>query len=163
MVELINQFFYIVIIGFMVLTSIFLSIVFLKKYLRKRSYLNSHLSKIDKFSGEQFEDYLYYIYKDMGYKVKKTASTGDYGVDLILYNQDEKIALQAKRYKKRVGVSAVQQVVAGMSYYDCDRSIVVTNSFFTAPAINLADKNNVELIDRNHIDSYIRRLGRYKA
>ena len=36
-----------------------------------------------------------------------------------------------------------------MYYYKSDRAMVITNSFFTPNAINLAKKCNVELWDRN--------------
>lgn len=54
-------------------------------------------------------------------------------------------------YSGSVGVSAVQEVFAGKSFYDCDEAIVVTNSYFTAPAINTANKLVVTLWDRTRL------------
>lgn len=147
------------IILFIVLCVFALFIFFLKKIIIKRHFLNSPLNKIDKFTGEEFEDYLYYIYKDAGYKVKKTPRTGDFGVDLILISSNgEKIAIQAKRWKNNVGIKAVQEIVSGKIHYNCDKAFVVTNSYFTKAAIKLAKTNNVELIDRDHINRYINKI-----
>lgn len=147
------------IFGFATVIIITFLIVFLKHGLKKRFYLNSTLNKIDNFKGEEFEDYLYYIYKQHGYKVKKTPRTGDFGVDLILIDRSgEKIAIQAKRWKSNVGVKAVQEIVAGRIHYNCDRAVVVTNSYFTKAAIKLANSNNVELVNRDQISKFIKRI-----
>ena len=47
-------------------------------------------------------------------------------------------AVQCKLYQGKVGNSAVQEAVAGKSYYDCDEAMVITNSVFYPGAIALA-------------------------
>jgi len=85
--------------------------------------------------------------KNNGYKnVKVTKSSGDYGVDVLAEKHGHKYAVQCKYYSKPVSVGAVQEVVAGMAMYNCDRGIVITNNTFTKPAENLAEKNGIELI-----------------
>lgn len=151
--------FYFEILAFLIVIFIFVMCMnLLKKKIIHNNYIHSSLSKIDKMNGYEFEEYLFHLFKESGYKVKRTPKSGDYGVDLVLINPDnkEKIAVQAKRYKKKVGVSAIQQVVGGMKYYGCEEAIVVTNSFFTQPAIDLALINGVELIDRNNINEFIK-------
>ena len=49
--------------------------------------------------------------------------TGDFGADL-----DNYIVVQAKRYSKKVGVKAVQEVVAAKAHYGCREGIVVTSN-----------------------------------
>lgn len=56
-------------------------------------------------------------------------------------------AVQCKLYQGKVGNSAVQEAVAGKSYYDCDEAMVITNSVFYPGAIALARANDVILID----------------
>lgn len=59
---------------------------------------------------------------------------------------------QAKCYPNSVvGNSAIQEVVAGMKYYNAESAYVITNSTFTSSAINLAKVNNVILWDRNKL------------
>jgi len=45
----------------------------------------------------------------------------------------------------------IQEAVASKGYYDCSKAMVVTNSFFTQQAIELARRNQVELWDRNKL------------
>ncbi|MFK9092798.1 restriction endonuclease [Bacillus salipaludis] len=45
-------------------------------------------------------------------KVCLTSVTGDYGADLVLSTTDKKIVVQAKRYNKKVGLKAVQEIVS---------------------------------------------------
>lgn len=120
---------------------------------KKQKYLNSPLALIDKFTGEEFEEYLKAHFEKLGYSVKLTPKTADYGVDLICKKLDKSgkwdiFAVQAKRYNGKVGVSAIQQVIGGMKYYDCERGYVITNSYFTNNAWELANKSNITLWDR---------------
>lgn len=80
--------------------------------------------------------------------VSVTKGSGDFGVDIVAQNDEGKVAVQCKYYSGKVGLEAVQQVVAGMAVYDCDSAMVVTNSTFTPAAKQLAEINGVQLIDR---------------
>lgn len=119
------------------------------KYLR---YRNSPLSKIDNMTGDQFEDYLVAKFTAMGYRAKRIGGSYDYGADLLLSKGLKTTVVQAKRYKSRIGISAVQQVVAARAYYKADTAMVVTNSHFTSAAKELAAANNVELWEREHLE-----------
>ena len=99
-------------------------------------------------SGEGFELYLKKLYTKLGYKVELTKATGDQGADLILYKDGLKIVVQAKFYSSSVGNKAVQEVAGAIKFYDADYGVVVTNNLFTKSAIELADSNNIELIDK---------------
>ncbi len=123
----------------------------LMSYLKKRKYLNSALSDLDRLEGVDFEKYLMYFFRKKGYKVKLTDSTNDYGADLVLYKDGITTVVQAKRYKGKVGVAAVQEVTASKGYYNAERCMVVTNSYFTPNAIKLARANDVTLIDRSEL------------
>lgn len=118
------------------------------KHKLKEMYLRCGLDEIDEMTGVEFEVYLYYKFRKMGYKVKMTPVTGDYGADLILKKRKERIVVQAKRYKRDVGISAVQEVIGSIAYYNANRGVVITNSFFTPNAINLAIANDIVLWDR---------------
>lgn len=130
--------------------------LWLKRH-KKKKYLKSDLSKVDKMAGEEFELYLKAHFENLGYRVKHVGQTGDFGADLILTDKNKtKIAVQAKRYNSTVGVKAVQEIISAKSYYGCDKAMVVTNSFFTAPAIEMAQKCDVELWDRGSCKKYFK-------
>jgi len=121
------------------------------RHWKEKKYLNSDISKIDAMSGREFEEYLAAHFKQHGYKVKLTPESGDYGADLILEGNGERIAVQAKRHIDKVGNGAVQEVLGALGYYKAKRGVVVSNSHFTANARTLAEANNVELWDRDKI------------
>lgn len=109
----------------------------------------SNIYEIDQMNGRQFEEFLSYLYGFFGYQAEVTKGSGDYGADLVLKNNNEKIVVQAKRYKNKVGIQSVQEVVAAKAYYNANQAWVVTNSYFTKPAYELADANNVLLVNRD--------------
>ena len=117
----------------------------------KRKFLEAGIDKIDKFEGEEFEKLLFYYYKELGYKVKLTPQTNDFGADLILRKNGEVTVVQAKRYKSSVGIKAVQEVIGAKAYYKAHKCVVATNSYFTKSAIDLAEANCVELINRKDL------------
>jgi len=121
------------------------------KAIKKIKYLTSSLRKIDTMEGEEFEELLQAHFEKKGYRVSLTPLTGDYGADLILKKGGEKIIVQAKRYRQKVGNSAIQEIVAAKGYYEADKCMVITNSYFTQNAIDLAAANNVELWDRDDL------------
>ena len=129
----------------------------MKQY-RRYKYLHSKLYEIDKMDGVAFEEFLKAHFEKLGYHVKLTPKSNDYGIDLIckkiIPKKGEKnsFVVQAKRYKGTVGIAAVQQVIGGMKYYDCEYGMVITNNFFTANAKELARKSNVELWDRKQLE-----------
>ena len=108
----------------------------------------SGIADIDKMDGKTFEKYLKVFFEKLGYKVERTKYIGDYGADLVASNNGVKTVIQAKRYKSKVGIKAVQEAVASKGYYNCEKAMVVTNSYFTNQARTLASRNKVELWDK---------------
>ncbi|MDX8047600.1 restriction endonuclease [Gracilibacillus sp. S3-1-1] len=135
-------------LGIILFIAFFVIYEFIIKIIKEYRLKRSGIEEIDEMSGNKFEEYLLILLKDRGYKVKLTPKTGDYGADLILVTTNKKIVIQAKRYKKNVGVRAVQEIVSAQKYYKADECWVITNSFFTNQAIKLAHSNYVRLIDR---------------
>lgn len=135
-----------------------LSMIFMKVYFDRKlryMYLTSSLDDIDEMTGIEFEVYLYHKFKKLGYKAKLTPVTADYGADLVLKKKRIKMVVQAKRYHQDVGIAAVQEVIGSIAYYNSDGGMVVTNSFFTPNAINLAKANDITLWDRRALIRYL--------
>ncbi|WP_078592940.1 restriction endonuclease [Evansella clarkii] len=109
------------------------------------------IDKVDKMSGRQFEHFLKTLFEEKGYKATVTKDSGDYGADLILKKRGKKTVVQAKCYSSSIGLSAVQQVVAAVSFYKADEALVITNNYFTKQAKALANANKVTLIDRTKL------------
>ncbi len=108
---------------------------------------------IDRMGGRTFEEYLDALFTKMGYRVELTPYVGDWGADIIVSRGEARTAIQAKRHKKNVEVRAVQEAVAAKGKYKCAAAMVVTNSFYTPQARELARANNVALWDRHQLVS----------
>lgn len=130
---------------------LYLILNWLKRTLKRRRLLRSDIYKVDKMSGTDFELMLYYYFKKLGYRVKLTPVTHDFGADLILKHKRRVTVVQAKRWNESVGIKAVQEVVGAIRYYHADEAIVITNSFFTKSAKQLAAANEVSLYDRRAV------------
>jgi restriction system protein len=109
------------------------------------------LSHVDDLDGYEFEWLVADLYEKKGYSVNVTKLSGDYGVDIIAKKGNEVLAIQAKRYTDKVGVKAVQEALAGATYYKATNAVVVTNSFFTDPAKQLAERIGVKLINKKRL------------
>jgi hypothetical protein len=94
----------------------------------------------------QFEDLLRRLYEAMGYSVMRTGKTGDMGSDLVVNMADQRAVVQAKQYSGSVSPAAIQQAVGALKAYNCTKAFVVTNSYFTPEAIQLAKVNEVGLV-----------------
>lgn len=136
-----------------IIAMIILAVVikFVYRLFELKRLARSGINDIDKMDGKTFEKYLESIFLKLGYRVERTKYVGDYGADLVVRKDGIKTIIQAKRYKKNVGVKAIQEAVAAKGYYECQKAMVVTNSIYTKQAINLARANGVELWDRNDL------------
>ncbi|MBR3070947.1 SNF2-related protein [Fibrobacter sp.] len=104
-----------------------------------------------------FESFVATLFSKLGFNCRVTPKSGDKGVDILAYGT-ENYAIQCKHGKNNVGNEAVQEVVAGAKYYESIelksfKTLVVSNSFFSQQATELANANNVKLIDGNELNS----------
>lgn len=123
---------------------------------REKEKFNAiQVADIDSMTGVDFEKYLKKLLIAMDYDVILTKSSGDFGVDLIASKENDKIAIQAKRYKTKVSRRAISDAVAGMQHYNCNKAMVITSSYFTRDAFRFANSTNCSLIDRDTLASWI--------
>ena len=102
----------------------------------------------DELSGVEFEAYLAKLLKTLGFEdITGTPASGDQGADLLTRKDGRKIAIQAKRYKGRVGNGAVQEIVGALKFYKADEGWVITSGTFTPSARVLAQANGIRLVD----------------
>ncbi|OAI09359.1 restriction endonuclease [Methylomonas lenta] len=123
-----------------------------------RRYGKQKAAELNQLSGTEFEIFLAGLFSSHGYQVELTPTTGDYGADLLLFKSGQRIAVQAKCYTGSVGVSAVQEALAGMAYYQCHAAWVVTTGNFTTNAVELGYRSNVQLVDSTELGKLIKQL-----
>lgn len=109
------------------------------------------IEDIDLMTGYEFEEFICKLFIKQGYKAELTKKSNDQGIDIIVKRDNKRIGIQTKRYSEKVGNTAIQEVVAGLSFYNLEKGIVVTNSFFTKSAEELANANNILLWNRERL------------
>jgi len=121
--------------------------------LKRQNLTDQLLQKVDQMSGTEFEELLAQLYQGIGWVVELTGKSNDGGCDLVIFTKDRSrsVAIQAKRYKKKIGYDAVQQIYTARDIYKTKEAWVVTNSYFTAPAQSRAKQLGVTLYDRNYL------------
>lgn len=108
---------------------------------------------MDLMEGHDFEYFCADLLRKRGFlEVEVTKASGDYGIDILAEKDGVTYAIQCKCYAAPVGVFAVQQAYAGRDFYDKMVGVVMTNQYFTAPAVEAAKKLKILLWDRGYLD-----------
>ncbi|MBR6469367.1 MAG: restriction endonuclease [Lachnospiraceae bacterium] len=124
--------------------------IYLLIRLRKR---NIKPLPMDEMEGHDFEYYCADLLKNDGFlNVEVTKGSGDFGVDILAERDGISYAFQCKCYDKPIGVKAVQEIYAGRDYYNRMVGVVITNQYYTQPAVELAEKLKIVLWDRDYIE-----------
>jgi restriction system protein len=119
------------------------------KYAKKK-----YPSDIDLMEGHDFEYFCADLLRKKGFQeVEVTKGSGDYGIDILAQKDGVTYGIQCKCYATPVGVKAVQEAYAGRDYYDCMVGVVLTNQYFTSPAVEVAKKLKIMLWDRGYLES----------
>lgn len=161
-----------------------LLLVFLLILGKFSNHFNSKsLEEIDKLGngdpkkgGFLFEEYVASLYNKLGYSAQtvgelkkqgKFKTKGfDQGADVVIEFTENGVKkrgiIQCKLYSDKVSNKAIQEVVGALPIYKADFGIVLTNNFFTAAAIELAEANNILLVDRNQLGALIEKVNNPK-
>lgn len=119
-----------------------------------RKFFRRPQGRMDEMEGRDFEYFCAGILEKRGFlEVEVTKGSGDYGVDILAEKEGITFAIQCKCYSAPVGVKAVQEAYAGRDYYDRMVGVVLTNQYFTAPAVEAAKKLKILLWDRGYLES----------
>lgn len=132
------------------------SALFLAALLLIRRRRREEPGDIDLMEGHDFEYYCAALLRNRGFQeVEVTKGSGDYGVDILAEKDGVTYAIQCKCYAAPVGVKAVQEAYAGRDYYDRMVGAVLTNQYFTQPAVEAAKKLKILLWDRGYLESML--------
>ena len=120
------------------------------------NYYENRYKKIQ--DGYSFEIFLTELFRELGYRSKRCGHSGDQGGDLEIYKNNTKYIIQAKHYAGTLNNMPIQEVLGAKKYYDADKCLVITNSSFTKGARELAEINEVILIDGSKLEKIIELL-----
>ncbi len=108
---------------------------------------------MDEMEGRDFELFCARLLEKNGFtEVRVTKESGDYGIDILAEKEGVTYAIQCKRYTAPVGIKAIQEAYAGRDYYDRMVGAVLTNEYFTTPAVKAAQKLKILLWDRGYLE-----------
>ena len=111
---------------------------------------------MDEMEGHDFEYFCADLLEKKGFlEVEVTRGSGDFGVDILAEKDGITYAIQCKRYQGPVGVEAVLRTYGGRDYYERMVGVVMTNRYFTAPAVKKEKKLHILLWDRGYLDSML--------
>jgi len=105
-----------------------------------------------KLSPREFEDMIVELYRRAGHKAKRTGTTGDHGVDILIDAKNgEKWVVQCKRWRGTVGEPVVRDFYGVVQHEKADKGIVFTTGRFSAPAQQWANGKPIALYDGNKL------------
>lgn len=104
-------------------------------------------------TGEEFEVFCKKRIEELGWRVRTTKASGDFGADLVIERDGQTIIIQCKYYSQPIGVKAVQEAFSAMTFYNANKSAVVSNQTYTQAARQMAERNKVLLLHVNDLDA----------
>lgn len=113
------------------------------------------LADVDNMEGIGFEHYVCRLLVSQGYNAHVTKASNDLGADIIAERNGLKYSIQTKRHKSSISRRAVSDALGGRDFYDCNLAMVVTNSYFTPGAVEMAEKTHCRLVDRDKLAKWI--------
>jgi restriction endonuclease Mrr len=127
--------------------------------------------RIHDLTSRQFEELVADILKDFGFNVELTRATRDGGKDILAYISNQITSfltfVECKKYAphQKVGVDVVRQVYGVQRIYHAHKSLIVTTSTFTAPAIAEQKRieNEMSLKDYENIAQWLQLYQQPKA
>jgi restriction system protein len=105
-----------------------------------RQYLAAKYNKRFQVHPKLFEETVASVFRDLNYKARVTAYSGDDGIDIILDGPDDSlIGVQVKRYKNTIKVEQIRSLAGALLIGGYTKGIFVTTSFFQPGAKRTVD------------------------
>lgn len=133
------------------------------------AYFGAHPEKMYDLEPRRMEELIAAILRNQGFEVKLTPETRDGGFDMVAARHDiftgrTTYLIECKRYapQRKVGVGVVRSLMGIVLAGAANKGIIVTTSFFSEPARQLAEEHSVHisLKDFSSLKSW---LGDYTA
>jgi len=128
-----------------------------------KRYLALHPEKIYSLNPRKFEELIADIIHDLGFDVELTPTTRDGGVDIYAYIRTKVcnflVFVECKKWapNNHVGLDIVQRLFGVQQIGQANKSMIITTSFFTEPAIKEAKRYNgmMDLRDFNALKDWL--------
>ena len=110
-------------------------------------------------SGTEFERELATLYRQLGYDVQFTPTSGDEGVDLILRKDGKKTVVQCKSHKYPVGPATARELYGSLMHFEADSAILACTGGFTSGVHAFVREKAIELISASELVMLTNELG----
>jgi restriction endonuclease Mrr len=110
--------------------------------------------RIDAMDGRAFERAVAELLDILGYEDVEQTSYYDKGADIVATKDGVRTAVQVKRWSHPVDQKSVMQLVNGVKQYECERGLLITNSYLTGPAAQTAKTWGIEVWDRRTLGDF---------
>ena len=97
-------------------------------------------------SGPEFEQELGAQYRQLGYQVEYTPTSGDEGVDLVLRKDGRTTVVQCKSYKYPVGPATARELYGSLMHFGADSAILACTGGFTSGVLDFVKGKPIELV-----------------
>ena len=130
-----------------------------------KKYLSRHPEKLYDLSPRKFEELIAEILSDFGFDVELTPATRDGGKDIYAYIKNQVCSflmfVECKKWTptQHVGIEVVQRLYGVQQINKANKSMVVTTSYFTKPAIEECKRyeNLMSLHDYDDLKAWLKR------
>ena len=114
----------------------------------RRRKLREHWMSL---SGDEFERELGTLYRQLGYRVESTPSSGDQGVDLILRKNGKTTVVQCKSHQSPVGPAIVRELFGSLVAVRADNAILACTGGFTRGVKQFVRGKPIDLISASDL------------
>ncbi len=121
----------------------------------RAAWEREEMVSVDRMSDRELDQRLEAAFRHEGYVVYRVGGSGEVGADLVLDQPGTRTVVRVRRWDNMVGLSAVQEVLAGRSHYGAQNALVVTTSTFSRDALDLAMSHAVETWDRRRLVDFL--------
>lgn len=125
-------------------------------------YFPNSIKEIDRFTGKDFEEFLFHFFNEIDLDPRLTNDSDDKGVDLMIKRSPDAdkraIGVQAKRWKGSVGPDEIRKMLDGKGHYNLEELWIITTSKLTSSARTTALNNRIKILDRTHVNEFLKEL-----
>lgn len=111
--------------------------------------VDEKFDQISKMDKTQFVIYVARLFSRKGYQVKLTPVIDNYDIDMIVEKMGTTIAVGCILTNKVLCQSDITCVAQGVTHYNINNVMVLTNMYFDRTALDYAKSNKMSLVDRN--------------
>ncbi|MDA8296162.1 MAG: restriction endonuclease [Actinomycetota bacterium] len=122
-----------------------------RRALESEAARRARIRELDQTSDEDFQSQLVSVLRRDGFAVRVVTKRKDARADLIVKKDGVTTAVVLERGREAVEADAVRGLGGARARYRVDRTLVVSNADFTAPAVAAAEDEEVALIGRREL------------